>query len=162
MNATRGRFARRLRAPQEDRAALIDPPLEQVSDLVERNRRNQNQHGCDFHGRSLAEIGRMARAELLAAARRWAAQYREVPSEPVDPAGLIYLAGHQPQMFHPGVWFKNFTLGQLAGRHGATAINLIVDNDVLSDASLRVPGGSVLEPHAAQDRLRSAGPENSL
>ena len=66
---------------------------------------------------------------------------------------LIYLAGHQPQMFHPGVWFKNFALGELARRHGATAVNLIVDNDMLSDASLRVPGGSVSEPHAVADRL---------
>ena len=51
-----------------------------------------------------------------AAARRWTAAYRNVPrrSRPIR-SGLIYLAGHQPQMFHPGVWFKNFALGELAG-----------------------------------------------
>ena len=151
MNANSGQLSRRrLRAPQEDRAALIEPPLEQVADLVERNRRNRDQHDCDFHGRSLAEIARLARAELHAATQRWTAEYRSVPSEPHDPAGPIYLAGHQPQMFHPGVWFKNFALGHLARRHGTTAVNLIVDNDTLSDVSLRVPGGSASEPRALQ------------
>jgi hypothetical protein len=154
MNANWGQLSRRhLHAPQEDRAALIEPPFEQVPDLVEQNRRNQNQYHCDLHGRPLVEIARLARAELLAAARRWTSAYRNVPSEPPDPAGLIYLAGHQPQMFHPGVWFKNFTLGRLAHQHGAAAVNLIIDNDTLSDASLRVPGGSVLEPHASNPKI---------
>jgi hypothetical protein len=151
MNANRGQLSRRrLRAPQEDRATLVDPPLQQVPNLVERNRRIQNQLTCNLHGRSLAQLSQLARTELLAAAQRWTAGYANVSSEPRDSSRLIYLAGHQPQMFHPGVWFKNFTLGRLARQHGATAINLIVDNDTLSDASLRVPGGSVPEPLARQ------------
>jgi hypothetical protein len=140
----------RLRAPREDRAAFVEPPFDRVPELVDENRRIQDQLRYDLHGRSLADISQLARAELLAAARRWTSAYRNVPPEPPDPRGLIYLAGHQPQMFHPGVWSKNFALGQLARRHGAAAVNLIVDNDVLSAASLRVPGGSVGEPHAVQ------------
>ena len=62
-------------------------------------------------------------------------------------------------MFHPGVWFKNFVLGELARRDGATAVNLIIDGDTLSDAALRVPGGSVDEPHAAQIPFDSPEPE---
>ena len=103
-----------------------------------------------MQGCSLAAISQRARAELLAAARRWTAGYRNLPSEPPDSRGLIYLAGHQPQMFHPGVWFKNFALGELARRHRATAINLVIDNDVLSEATLRVPGQSVSDPRAEQ------------
>ena len=136
----------RLRTPREDRAALVQPPLDQVADLVDENLRNRDQLRYDLHGRSLAEISQLARAELLADARRWTAAYGNVPSERHDPRGLIYLAGHQPQMFHPGVWWKNFALGELARQHGATAVNLIVDSDALSDASLRVPTGSVSEP----------------
>ncbi len=140
----------RLQAPQADRAALVEPPFDQVRNLVGMNVDNRNQHRYDFHGRWLVEIAQQARAELLAAARRWTSAYRSVPADPPDPNGLIYLAGHQPQMFHPGVWFKNFALGKLARQHGATAINLIIDNDTLSDASLRVPGGSVADPLAVQ------------
>ena len=140
----------RLQTPREDRAAIVEPPSDRVPEMVDENLRLRDQLRYDLQGRPLADISQLARAELLSAARRWTALYRNVPPEPPDPRGLIYLAGHQPQMFHPGVWFKNFALGELARRHGAAAVNLIVDNDVLSDASLRVPGGSVSEPHAVQ------------
>jgi hypothetical protein len=51
----------------------------------------------------------------------------------------LILAGHQPELFHPGVWVKNFALTALARRHHATALNLVVDNDTAKSASLRVP-----------------------
>ncbi len=137
----------RLRTPREDRGALIEPPFDRVTELVGENLRLRTQLDYDLQGRSLAAIAQLARAELLAAARRWTAAYRNIPSESPDPQGLIYLAGHQPQMFHPGVWFKNFALGELARRHGATAINLVIDNDILSEAMLRVPAGSISDPH---------------
>ncbi len=49
------------------------------------------------------------------------------------------MAGHQPELFHPGVWVKNFALAGLARRHGATAVNLVVDNDSVKSTSLPVP-----------------------
>ena len=139
----------RLQTPREDRTALVEPPADDVPELVAENLRNQSHlHDYDVQGRSLAEVSRQARTELLAAARNWTAAYRNIATQPLDPNGAIYLAGHQPQMFHPGVWFKT-ALGTLAKRDGATAINLIIDGDTLSDTSVRVPGGSVAEPHAA-------------
>ncbi len=51
----------------------------------------------------------------------------------------ILMAGHQPALFHPGVWFKNFTLSRIAEQSRALAINLVVDNDVASGCSIRVP-----------------------
>jgi hypothetical protein len=141
----------RLQAPRDDRAVLVEPPLEDVPELVAENLRERSRlHDYDLHGRWLSDISLQARTELLAAARRWTAAYRNVAPDPPDPNGLIYLAGHQPQMFHPGVWFKNFVLGDLARRDGATAVNLIIDGDTLANAALRVPGGSVDEPHAVQ------------
>ena len=65
---------------------------------------------------------------------------------PFDPQGPIFLAGHQPQMFHPGVWLKNFALGRLAEKHAATAVNLIIDSDVAANPALFVPGGSAASP----------------
>jgi hypothetical protein len=50
----------------------------------------------------------------------------------------LFLAGHQPSLFHPGVWVKNFALAGLARRHRGVAVNLIVDNDTLKSSSLRV------------------------
>jgi hypothetical protein len=139
-----------LHAPREDRAVLVQPPVDRVNDLVAENLRIRDQLRYDLHGRSLADLSQLARTELLESARQWTAAYRNVPPVPHDPQGLIYLAGHQPQMFHPGVWLKDFALGELAKQHGAAAVNLIVDSDVLMDSSLRVPTGSVAEPQAVQ------------
>jgi hypothetical protein len=140
----------RLQTPREDRTALVEPPLDRAGELVEENLRLRDERHYDLQGRALADVSRLARAELLESARRWTAAYRDVPAAPPETGGLVFLAGHQPQMFHPGVWFKNFVLGRLAEEHGAAAVNLIIDDDALSDTSLRVPGGSVAEPNAVQ------------
>jgi hypothetical protein len=49
--------------------------------------------------------------------------------------------GHQPELFHPGVWLKNFVLAGLARAHNALALHLVVDNDTIKSTSLRMPGG---------------------
>lgn len=149
---------RRLRAPREDRGVLVTPPFELVGDLVETNRNLRQGYRYDLHGRCLGEVSREARGELLAEARRWTAQYREIDPGRLDPSGPIFLAGHQPQLFHPGVWFKNFALGELAGQHGAVGVNLLIDSDTLKTPRLRVPGGSVGQPHVAQIPMDESGP----
>jgi len=137
---------RRLRAPPEDRAVLVEPPFEKVAAVVEENIRLRAGRDYDFSGCSLAELSAQARRELLREARRWVSAYRDVDSSAADQAGLIFLAGHQPELFHPGVWLKNFALGTLARRHGAVAINLLIDSDTVRGTALRVPGGSPSEP----------------
>ena len=42
-------------------------------------------------------------------------------------------------MFHPGVWVKNFALNGLGRIHGATPLNLVVDNDTVKSTALRLP-----------------------
>jgi hypothetical protein len=149
---------RQLRAPKESGAALIDPPLEQVSELVAQNRRASQRCDYDFQGRSLAELARQARSELVAEAVHWTSQYRDVEAKALAPARSLFLAGHQPQLFHPGVWLKNLALGTLARRHEALGINLIIDSDTIKNASLRVPGGSAAHPHLAAVAVDESGP----
>src|SRR5438445_8629658 len=60
------------------------------------------------------------------------------------------MAGHQPELFHPGVWVKNFAMNGLAKTLGATPVNLIVDNDTAKATSLRLPALATSEhtwPH---------------
>ena len=132
---------RSLRAPREDRTALVDPPFARLGTLVDQNVGLRAEYDYDFQGRSLAELSGKAREELLREARRWTAAYRDIGSPAADPAGLIFLAGHQPQFFHPGVWLKNVALGDLARRHGAAAVNLLIDSDTVKSTALKVPGG---------------------
>jgi hypothetical protein len=141
---------RRLHAPRENRAVVVHPAWDRVSDLIQENLSLQSQADYDFQGRRLSALCRQARRELLDAARRWTAAYHDAGPTPDDSQGLIFLAGHQPQIFHPGVWLKNFALGRLAEKHHATAINLIIDSDAISATSLLAPGGSAENPTAGQ------------
>ena len=141
---------RRLRAPQGDRTVLIEPPPDELGAVVDRNVRDRASEDCDVQGRSLATLRQQARREMLVEAGRWVAGHSDVGPAPQhstdDAAGLIFLAGHQPGLFHPGVWAKNFALDALARRHGAVAVNLLIDSDTAKDTSVRVPGGSPSEP----------------
>ena len=49
------------------------------------------------------------------------------------------MTGHQPELFHPGVWIKNFAAAGIAGNQGGVALNLIVDNDIPKSTSIAVP-----------------------
>ncbi len=54
----------------------------------------------------------------------------------------LILSGHQPELFHPGVWFKNFVISSIAKASGGTAINLVIDSDVARATGIRVPTNS--------------------
>jgi len=154
---------RRLRAPREDRAALVEPPWSEVGAVLEENRALRESYAIDFRGISLSALARQARRELLAEARRYTATYTDLPVQghagPDDASEpRVFLAGHQPQLFHPGVWFKNFALDHLASRHGAIAVNLVVDSDTMKSHTVRVPGGTAARPQSAAIPLDDPGP----
>jgi hypothetical protein len=152
-----GPIRRRLRAPPEDGGTLIEPPPPEAGALLAHNIDLRRAARCEVAGRTLADLAGQARAELLDAAREATAQYRDVPAPPPD--GPLLLAGHQPQLFHAGVWFKNFVLGGLATAQRGTGVNLVIDSDSLRTPSLRVPGGSVQEPTAHAIPFDAPGPE---
>ena len=49
------------------------------------------------------------------------------------------MTGHQPELFHPGVWIKNFAAASIAAASGGVGLNLIVDNDIPKSSSIAVP-----------------------
>jgi hypothetical protein len=127
---------------------LVEPALAEVGSLLAANLELRSQRNCWLQGRSLDQVSRLARRELLRDALHWTAAYRDVDLSAVRASGPILLAGHQPQLFHPGVWFKNFALGHVAQRHGATAINLQIDSDTIKSAAARVPTETASAPRA--------------
>jgi hypothetical protein len=150
---------RRLRAPQDSGSALIEPPLASFAELLAGNRAQLSDESCDIGGRSRRELAATARSELIARAVAYTAQYRDVDAGAYDPAAPVLLAGHQPQMFHPGVWFKNFALSHLAQRQGATGVNLLIDSDTIKTASIAVPTGSKESPRREFVAFDAAGPD---
>jgi hypothetical protein len=129
--------ARPLRASSEDGAVVAEPPLAEAGRLVALNRQRLVQLPADLLGRSFAELRQAARQSVLAAARA----YLQLAGEPLPPTtGLsLLMAGHQPDLFHPGVWVKNFALNSLARKTGAVPVNLVVDNDTVKSTALYVP-----------------------
>src|SRR5579871_531025 len=104
----------RLRAPPDDGAVLAVPGLEAVGRLLPENRRRLAS-GPALLGRGWEELRRQARREAV----QEACDYLEKAGEPVPAAAAdaLMMAGHQPELFHPGVWVKNFALQGLARQH---------------------------------------------
>ena len=124
---------RRLRAPAEDQTALIEPPLAEIPALVARNLALAKDWER-LSGFSFSFLRKEARWDWL----YW--HGREAPL-----AKPFIATGHQPTLYHPGVWFKNFLLSRIAGEVHGEAINLTVDNDTVAAATVRsaVSGASV-------------------
>ncbi|MGY8767226.1 MAG: hypothetical protein ACKVH8_02185 [Pirellulales bacterium] len=129
---------RKLRAPQQHTGKLLEPSLDQLSETLATNQHRLSQfHGLKIAGVPFLELQTQARHHLLSEAKLYSFAYRD-PFE-VDPAAPLILSGHQPALFHPGVWFKNFVIDRMAKLSGGTAINLIIDNDTISSPAITVP-----------------------
>lgn len=148
---------RRLRAPQEDRGVFWDPPPGAIEDRLLENLRRRTDPSSpiaeaydryDSQGRSLKDLADQARREFLKAATDYTSSYADssLVHTATDPTVPLILTGHQPQLFHPGVWCKNFAAAGLAARYGGVAIHLIIDSDVCKGRAVRVPGGTVARP----------------
>lgn len=138
-----------LRAPQNSGEILVAPPASHLGELLASSRAIRDRWDYDVQGIPLARLAQRARRQVVEAAARYTRQYAashvdEMP--PFDPRAPILFAGHQPELFHPGVWLKNFALGRWAAEHGGLGINLIIDADDVRTTDVRVPTGAVDAP----------------
>ena len=136
--------ARRFRAPAGNGEVLAAPDFAAVPGLVAENRRRLDRDDVTVGGLTLREFRRQAREEVIelasgaASARRGVGDHSDLTVRRSPDAPLL-VAGHQPELSHPGVWVKHFALNGLARRLGGTPLNLVVDNDTLKNPSLRFP-----------------------
>ena len=134
---------RRLRAPAEHGTALIEPPHAAASNILRDNHATSELDAINFQGKSLGQLRHIARDELVRSAAAYTRAYRDV-GLPSGPAMLL-LAGHQPELFHPGVWLKNFVLSSLAVECQAVAVNLLIDSHPVGKTEIVVPSGNACE-----------------
>jgi hypothetical protein len=128
---------RRLRAPQQHGAVFADPPLAEAVRLLAAPAAFPD---VPIAGRSLLELRGVAARSAFAAAQSYLTEAGQ--PYPSTFSGRILAAGHQPELFHPGVWVKNFALHGLARSAGLTPLNLIVDNDTAKSSYLMLPAWS--------------------
>src|SRR5690606_36788866 len=123
------------------------PRSEAIGELLSANRSLIAGYDYDMSGRPLAELAQSARQAAIVKAIEFTSAYRDVPSTWRDSnfaqTQPLFVAGHQPELVHSGVWFKNFMLGQLAERHQGIALQLVIDSDLCRSAAIRVPTGSL-------------------
>jgi hypothetical protein len=141
---------RQFQTPREDGGKLVAPAASVGAELIAGNRHRLAAHDYDVHGRSLSDLASDARRQLLDEALAYTRGYCDasIPRTNGDTSAIppLVLAGHQPELFHPGVWLKNFMLDAVARDNGAVAINLLVDSDTMKSSSLRVPTGTLARP----------------
>lgn len=135
---------RRLRAPATDGGLLVDPPGAEARGLAAANAGRLAAWDYNVQGRSATRLRAQARREILGLAREFLRRHGldgAAPAAPgADYADLpLIVTGHQPELFHPGVWVKNFAAAGIARSTGGNALNLIVDNDIPKDSGIRVP-----------------------
>jgi hypothetical protein len=101
-----------------------------------------------LYGMRLEAVRAQARCEAVQLAVRFTSRYRSVGDlgfcrgsgfEGGRRTKPIVLTGHQPELYHAGVWFKNFLTSRLADELGGIALNFLVDNDVCRSTAIRVP-----------------------
>jgi hypothetical protein len=152
--------ARLLRAPASDGGLLVDPPPEAAAGLIASNTALLAGWEHDFQGRRASWLRAHVRREVLAEAHRFLKSHGlegplvEPNVSPQTPGPLV-VTGHQPELFHPGVWIKNFAAAAVAGAHRGIALNLIVDNDLPKTSSIPVPRveqGQIRVKHVDFDR----------
>jgi len=137
--------------PEPSGARLVEPPIVpgpgtgSIEALVDNNRLLRSALDLRIGDMRLHELVAATRREVLLVAAEYTSHYRDV-TRPADMADWIsrplIAGGHQPELFHPGVWLKNAVLDAYARQVGGTAVNLVIDSDRCGRAAVDVPVGT--------------------
>ena len=157
------------RAPAESGGRLVDPPVvadgaATIEDLVDNNRLLRAAFGTRIGDLRLWELVAATRREVLTVAAEYTGSYRDVvrPDDVADwIARPLIMGGHQPELFHAGVWLKNAALDAYARQVGGTALNLVVDTDRCASATVPLPVGTPREARIERVAFDAAAPETA-
>ena len=123
--------------PQKSGEALCVPPARQLAALARQNAALLEDAPLTIAGVRLAEIRRRARSDISQAAVRYA-QRLDLPTSTFGPSELLLVTGHQPFLFHPGIWLKHLLVDRVA-RDGMAALSMPVDSDAAEDVGADAP-----------------------
>jgi hypothetical protein len=129
----------RAETPAGNGELLSEPPYAVWAALTRSNARLAA--GWDFEvcGVPIAEARAEARRECLDLAAGYSARLGVPVAEVEGEPELVVVTGHQPEIYHPGIWVKEFLLQRLADETGAAAIDLVVDSDGFDSVGVHSP-----------------------
>ncbi len=126
----------RWHAPREDGATLVVPAWRQLPDLIAENQRSIQQSTLRWQDRCLADVRQLAWDGAQQQLSKWGDELGWPTPALQRP---LIVTGHQPELFHPGVWAKNVAISKLARQLNGSSFNLNVDSDVAKSTTLKVP-----------------------
>jgi len=118
--------------PARSGEVLIAPGLDRVPGLLAASQA-AGWDGVEILGVPLSVFRRQVRERTL----RLAAEYTGTNAP--DPARALVVMGHQPVLFHPGVWVKYFLLTRITRDAHTTGLHLVCDTDATGPAAVEVP-----------------------
>lgn len=133
----------RIRVPRENGTFLIHPEPAAILRHIEDLGNSPELAGsaeCRILNCGLTEFRAAARSEVIVAALQWTSDLLGWPVEVASSAPLI-MTGHQPELFHPGVFAKNIATSQLVSQANGVGLDLVVDNDLMASTQIRIPVG---------------------
>ncbi len=140
-----------LAAPAGCGETLVVPPLRQWPAVVKDNQ-HQLQALALPHGSPLRDWRLQARREVLA--------LLGLATERADATWLM--TGHQAEMYHPGVWFKNLLVDRACGEQQWFGLNITVDTDLATPAvPLPTWDAGLARKHVMWGSLRAGWPAES-
>lgn len=125
--------------PEGHGELVAQPAYREWAGLVARNREAAGRWEFLVAGVHVREL----RAEAARSSRERASRYSSRLGVPVQDAGgperPIVGTGHQPELYHPGVWVKDFLLQRIATQTGATPVDVVVDTDGFDAVAFSAP-----------------------
>lgn len=118
-----------LRVPDRCGALLALPPLTELDAMV------QLAHASLEQG-PLAARRACAWEETVRLATAQTEEMDDALPPPCCPQSPRLVTGHQPDLYHPGVWLKNFIV---SSHRGFCGLNLTVDSDLPSSRGVELP-----------------------
>lgn len=128
--------ASRWHAPREDGATLVVPDWQALPDLIEENQHALAHSQLHWGNQSLAESRQLAWDGAKQALGECASEFGW-DSPPLRRPLIV--TGHQPELFHPGVWAKNVAISKLARQLNGSSFNINVDSDVAKSTTIKIP-----------------------
>lgn len=120
---------------------LEEPPYAEWHEALGANLEAVSDWSFDVAGLDAKELRGRARTELLAAASAFSERLG-VPVRERSASGVrapLIVTGHQPDLYHPGVWVKNFLLQRFAREQSADTLDLVVDSDGFDNVAVSSP-----------------------
>lgn len=139
----------RLEMPAGHGELVTRPGLSEWAGMARSNEHAAESWSFEIAGVPVLEVRELARRELMERAAETTARMG-LPVRPGgEGAGPLIVTGHQPDLYHSGVWVKDFLVERVARETGGVGVDIVVDTDSFDWIGVRAP---CLDPKVSRCR----------